>query len=424
MTNLGDLSDEQVADEITTWAGRVAAGEARLLTLIGEFERREAWSGPGMLSCAHWLSWRLGMGLTAAHERVRVAKALRCLPLLAAAFGAGRLSWTQVRAITRVGTPEDEASWVELARNATGAQLERLVRGVRRAQRTEDDAADPEAAAWRDEARVSYDEDGTLVISVRLPAEQGAVVIAALEQARQLLDHDTKPSAEETTEASAENSAPAATVAQGLVQLARTALETMATSHPQAAHRNRSRLVAQVDPLSGWARLADGELLPPSSLLGLETPTTALRPLTRGDLCRHDLGRTRRAPSLVLRELLGTVDGEQCRFPGCTRHSKLHAHHLQFWSRNGPTDLANLLLLCSRHHTLVHTQGFQLELRADRSLTVHTADGTAVLHHPALPWRPAEDLDGQITARTLPPYVTGQRLDLGYAVATLLQQAA
>jgi len=112
------------------WAGRVAAGEARLLTLIGEFDRCEAWSGPGLLSCAHWLSWRLGMGLTAAHERVRVARAPQGLPLLVEAFGAGQLSWTQVRAVTRVATGADEASWVELARSATGAQLESLVRGA------------------------------------------------------------------------------------------------------------------------------------------------------------------------------------------------------------------------------------------------------------------------------------------------------
>jgi len=112
------------------WAGRVAAGEARLLTLIGEFDRREAWSGAGLLSCAHWLSWRLGMGLTAAHERVRVARAPQGLPLLVEAFGAGQLSWTQVRAVTRVATGADEASWVELARSATGAQLESLVRGA------------------------------------------------------------------------------------------------------------------------------------------------------------------------------------------------------------------------------------------------------------------------------------------------------
>ena len=426
MTNLVDLSDQQVADEITTWAGRIAAGEARLLCLIGEFDRREAWSGPGLLSCAHWLSWQVGMGLKAARERVRVARALGALPVTAKAFSAGRLSWTQVRAFTRVATGDDETSWVELARSATGAQLERLVRGVRRAQRTEEDAADPEQAAWRNQARVSYDEDGTLRIGLRLPAEEGAVVLAALEQARAVLDHEEKPAAQDRQEASAEASPPGASLAAGLVQLARIALNAMATAHPEAARRNRSRLVVQVDLLSGWARLADGELVPPTSLLALETQAVRLRHLVAADLTRHDLGRTQRLPSLVLRELLGTVDGERCRFPACTRVRKLHAHHVRLWSQNGTTDLANLLLLCSRHHSLVHAQGFQLQLRPDRSLTVRTAHGVPVPHHPALPWHPAEELDhnGQITAQTLPPMVTGQRLDLGYAVAVLMQRAA
>jgi len=410
MTNLTDFSEDEVADAITTWAGRIAAGEARLLRLIGEFDRREAWSRPGLLSCAHWLSWRLGMGLKAAHERVRVARALDALPVTATAFGAGQLSWTQVRAISRVATGDDEASWVELARNATGAQLERLVRGVRHAQRTEEDAADPWQAAWRNEAQVSYDEDGTLMISLRLPAEDGAVVLAALEQARAVLDHEVKPATPDRAGSSAEASPRRASLAAGLVQLARIALDAMATTRPEAARRNRSRLVAQVNPLSGWARLGDGELLPPSSLLALETPAVRLRRLTSGDLTRHDLGRTQRLRSLVLRELLGTMDGERRRFPGCTRHRTLHARHVQFWSQNGTTDLANRLLLCSRHHTLVHAQGFQLQLRPDRSLRITTADEL--------------NRNGQITARTLPPHLTGQRLDLDYAVAVLMQQAA
>ncbi len=161
-------------------------------------------------------------------------------------------------------------------------------------------------------------------------------------------------------------------------------------------------------------------------MLTLETLAVGVRPVTSGDLTRHELGRTQRLPSLVLRGMLATVDGERCRFPGCARHRKLHAHHVQFWSLNGPTDLANLLLLCPRHHTLVHAQGFQLLLHPDRSLTVRTAQGVPVLHHPVLPWRPAAELDtvGQITAQTLPPTVTGQRLDLGYAVAVARQQPA
>lgn len=437
MTSYEHLSDSEMADEITTWAGRIAAGEAHLVGLIGEFDRREAWSAVGMLSCAHWLSLRLGMGLKAAHERVRVSRALPFLPVTAEAFAGGRLSWTQVRAITRVAAAEDEQTYVDLARHATGAQIERLVRGVRRARRFVEDEADPRAAAHRMRTRISYDADGTLVLTVRMPAEQGAVMLAAVEQARAVLDRPAaaaQSSAEDSAHAGDDDSAGKAerpvpaTQTDAVLHLARTFLETTAATQPDVTRRSRSHLVAHLDPISGWARLHDGELLPASSVAAIGAPLPSpdqMRPLTEADLTAADLGRAAREPSLALRELLGAVDGERCRFPGCTRHRRLHAHHLVYWSAGGRTDLANLLLLCSRHHTLVHAQGFRLNMRADRTLSVATADGVPVLHHPALPWQPAEDLDRDrsVTPTTLPP-AAFDPLDLRYAVAVLTQQAA
>src|SRR4051795_6249379 len=102
------LSDDEVELQVRTWAGRIAAGEARLLLYLGEFDDRHGWSGVGILSCAHWVAWRLGMGPKAASERVRVARALRQLPKICAAFTAGKLSFSQVRAITRISTPANE----------------------------------------------------------------------------------------------------------------------------------------------------------------------------------------------------------------------------------------------------------------------------------------------------------------------------
>ncbi len=159
-----------------------------MLDLIRELDRREAWAAAGMLSCAQWLALRCGMGMKTGHERVRVARALGELPVTSEAFHAGRLSWTQVRAITRIATADDEQTYVDIARHATGAQLERLVRGVRRARKIAEDEADPERAAHQMRTRASYDDDGTMVLSMRLPAEQGAVLLAALEQARAELD--------------------------------------------------------------------------------------------------------------------------------------------------------------------------------------------------------------------------------------------
>ncbi len=151
-----------------------------------------------------------------------------------------------------------------------------------------------------------------------------------------------------------------------------------------------------------------------------------LRPLSADDLTAHDLGRTAREVSLPLRELLGSLDGEHCRFPGCTRRAKLHAHHVDYWSAAGPTDLANLVLLCSRHHTLVHQHGYQLALRPDRSLQVHTAEGTPVLHHHDQPWGDPGRLDptGSVSAGTATSIASDSRVDLGYVVSVLLQQAA
>lgn len=368
MDDVTTLSNHELADGICTWAGRIAAGEAHLLTLIGEFDRREAWGGPGMLSCAHWLSWRIGMGLVATRERVRAAKALRELPGLQGALAAGRLSWTQARAITRVARPDDGIDWLIIAKYASGAQLEAICRGVRRVQRAVEDEADPELAEQRMRTTKRYDQDGTLVITVRVSAEDGAVVLAGLDAVKADLDHQSAarsaaaaasaslaavddegtpapPSTPVTAgepwpgqgrrvgpDDSAESSVGArASDANALVELARRALEHQRSQHPDIARRARSALTPQVDPLSGWARLCDGELLPPSSLKSVlrslpgRGGLVRLRPLTPpADLRRADLGRSARHPNLRLRELLGAVDGECCRFPaaradgGCT----------------------------------------------------------------------------------------------------------
>ena len=108
MERFSHITDAQLADEILTWSGRIAAGEAELLARIGEFDAREAWGGHGLLSCAHWLSWKTGLSPSAAREKVRVARALRELPQVQDVFAAGRMSYSQVRVITRVATPEEQ----------------------------------------------------------------------------------------------------------------------------------------------------------------------------------------------------------------------------------------------------------------------------------------------------------------------------
>ena len=183
-----------------------------------------------------------------------------------------------------------------------------------------------------------------------------------------------------------------------------------------------------VDPATGWARTDKDELLPPATLTQIlrtlpgRQPTLQARPLTPADLRRHDLGRQHRLVSPALRALLGQLDGERCRFPSCDRSSRLHAHHITFWAAAGRTDLANLALVCGRHHTLIHTQGFQLVLSNDRTLTVRTADDIPVPHHPALPQHPADDLDPSIAPSSTD--WNNDRFDLGYVVHVMLQHSS
>ena len=103
--NVGAL--ERLGDEIAELSAHLDAASARLLDLIREFDARGGW-GNGFRSCAHWLSWRVGLDLGAAREKVRVARALGTLPILAGALARGELSYAKVRAVTRVAAPDTE----------------------------------------------------------------------------------------------------------------------------------------------------------------------------------------------------------------------------------------------------------------------------------------------------------------------------
>src|SRR3954453_2069992 len=190
MTSLSSMSVDDLADGICLRAGRIAAAQAELLTWIAEFDRREGWSGTGLLSCAHWLSWRIGLSPSAAREQVRVARRLEDLPEVAAAFGDGRASYSKVRAVTRVAEPNDGIDWVELARHSSAAQLEKIVRGVRRARANEAAEADPETAAWKLRTRTRFDDNGNFILTITGPAQHLPVLQAGLAAKRAELQRE------------------------------------------------------------------------------------------------------------------------------------------------------------------------------------------------------------------------------------------
>jgi hypothetical protein len=176
---------DRLGDEIAELSAHLDAATARLLDLIREFDARGGWN-TGFCSCAAWLTWRVGLDRGAARERVRVARALGTLPRLAQALARGDLSYSKVRALTRVATPESEERLLAVGRAGTAEHVERIVRGWRRMDRR----AEAQETTRRHRIRalhVYQDEDGMVVLRGRLEPEVGAVLIQALTAAREAL---------------------------------------------------------------------------------------------------------------------------------------------------------------------------------------------------------------------------------------------
>src|SRR5882672_9971251 len=187
----GDAAElDRLGDEIAELSAHLDAATARLLDLIREFDARGGW-GNGFRSCAHWLSWRVGLDIGAAREKVRVARALATLPRLAHALARGELSYAKVRALTRVATPQTEERLLGVGRAGTAEHVERIVRGWRRVDRN----AETREAATRHRSRALHvyrDHDGMYRLRGRLEPEVGELLIQALTAAREKLYERTR----------------------------------------------------------------------------------------------------------------------------------------------------------------------------------------------------------------------------------------
>ena len=215
---------DRLGDEIAELSGHLDAASARLLDLIRDFDTRGGWNN-GFRSCAEWLSWRVGLDLGAAREKVRVARALATLPRLAQALARGELSYAKVRALTRVATPETEERLLAIGRAGTAEHVERIVRGWRRMDRK----AERDEATRQHTSRALYvypAEDGTVTIRGRLSPEAGALLLKALTAAREALyqRERARGAAAQPADVSAETPTMAQQQADALQLLAETAL--------------------------------------------------------------------------------------------------------------------------------------------------------------------------------------------------------
>ena len=417
------MSNARLADEITELAAHINAATCRWLELIAEFDRREAWVDWGVKSCAHWISWRCALAPGAAREHLRVARRLADLPLVRAAFGRGELSYSKVRALTRVERVEDETSLLEMAEDATAAQLEQIVREYRGLVAAED------AQRAHEERAVSLVQqpDGTWSLRGTLTAEDGAVLARALDAARDALRAEEREDVPAGTPAEAADPW-AASNSDALVLLGETLL---ARGPGERTGGDRYQVVVHVDAgaLAGSrdgavrASLADGAPIAPETARRIACDASVVAMAER-DGRPLSVGRKTRSVPPALRRALNRRY-PCCRFPGCTQRRGLDAHHIEHWARGGATALDNLVLLCRHHHRLVHEGRFALEQRGGGELVFRTPGGQPL---PAVPRGRRGDCD---VLRRRAPHIrgdtcrpgTGERFDLGLAVDRVLASA-
>jgi Domain of unknown function (DUF222)/HNH endonuclease len=449
---------ERLESQITELASHINAATARWLMLIGAFDSREGWAEWGCRSCTHWLSYRCGMSPAAAREHVRVARMLGGLPEIRAAFERGELCYSQVRALTRVATADTDHDLVEIARHATASQLETVVRAYRGVLQVELGEHSPEhRRRW---VRCEHDDDGSLLLSACLPAEEGAVVLAALEAGRDAVrggrdavrggqdevrggGHDATREAgsasAETTHIGdntddgddAQSERASASNADALVLMAQTLLSngpaerSGGDSCEVVVHVDAATL-ADPDDAEGGCELEHGPALHPETARRLACDASVVRILER-DGRPLSVGRRTRSVPPALGRALRSRD-RCCRFPGCDQRRFLHAHHVEHWARGGRTDLSNLIRLCSHHHRLVHEGGYTIERRSGGAIRFRRPDGTAVRDVPTRPrgrvgvlLREHRLAGAGIDAETCVPRVCGDRFRLPWIVDGLAE---
>jgi hypothetical protein len=402
---------ERLADEIAELAAHIDAATHRFLTLVARFDEAGVWADQGARTCAHWLSWRVGLDLGAAREHVRVARALQTLPEIDEALRTARVSYSKARALTRVAKPETESALLAMARTSTASQLERICRGYRVAVRNATELHHEE----KDELRWVHEREsplGFVRFDIQVTAEEAATIRRALEVAR-----------ERAWGVSAGTGrCGIAHRADALVTVAEAYLNGTETGPPV-------EVVVHVDADADTeigGTLEDGTALPRATTdrLLCDAAVVAVREDSRGNVL--DVGRRRRTIPTLLRRALNLRD-RGCRFPGCTNRL-VDGHHIVAWAKGGPTSLDNLLSLCRSHHTFVHDFDVRIIHDDDGEVRFWRKDGTPILvtwTPPTLPADPvaalrARQADLAIDPTTSLPNCDYRQPNYAHIVSTLM----
>ncbi len=434
---------EQLAAEIGRLSSYLYAAEHRLLTLLREFDAGRGWEGLGFPSCACWLNFACGMDRVTARERMRVAHALGRLPKVDARFASGALSYSKVRAITRIATEENEDYLLQIAKHGTAHHVEQLVRKFRHAKRLQD----VDRARARHESRHLswfFDADGCLVLKGRLPPEQGALIVKALEMAMEADFAEQNPAKDDSAESSSAAIARSAATKQSREPIGMRradALAAVAESYmnsepvPNSTADRYQVVVHVVGARPGGRRtepahLHDGPGVSAETARRIACDSSLIAVQEDPDGEPLSVGRKTRSIPPAIRRALWLRDGG-CRFPGCTRDRFVDGHHIVHWADGGETSLDNLILLCRHHHRRVHEGGFACEKTASGEVLFKDRRDEPLPTYGRLPTVDPDVLHAWLDKQLFEPNVepescgavwyAGDRMDWDLAVGGLFQ---
>lgn len=397
---MGDVphGDERLEDEALVRAAQAHAADAALAASLAALERSGSWQGGGIRSFGHWADIHLGIPAATAARLVQIGRRLEALPVVASAFRSGELSIEKVAAVSAVATAASDASFAEIARHGSLAQVRRICNAYRSA--IEEDAEVAERRRCRRSVRVARDDDGLVRVVALLEPDEAAIVLAAIDaRVEDAWRRERRAAVDDGAGAGDEADAPPATVvapnlgsrrADALVELASLGMDV---GPDPVVRGERTEVVVHVDAalLSGAAEHGrcsiDGVGRVPLTTVERMLCDGAVVVVPERDGSPLDWGRRQKTVSRRQRRALKSRDGG-CRFPGCSNERFVDAHHAVPWWAGGETNMDNLVLLCPHHHRQFHEGAYTLDVLGGGRFTFRRPDGTVLEPPPLRSLRP------------------------------------
>lgn len=376
---LESLPDARIEENFTELHLALEQLEAERLRRLAELDRRRLFERDGHLSAASWIVSRFREAWWRAKEAVTTARALEHMPICRRALEAGDVTLSAIRVLARAREAEPEAfarAETQFADAASAHPLGDLRRIVAFWREMVDEEKDPEARSWaRRRLHASTTFDGMVRVDGDLDPETGECLLTAL---RAVLDADSRSGEDDAR-------TPAQRRCDALGEICRGWLD-LADRSTVAGERPHLTLTVPVDALLEGARTAELDHAGPvgASLARRLACDAFVRRVVLGPSSEPlDVGRRTHVVPPSMRRAVIVRDGG-CRFPGCDRpHPWCDAHHVVHWADGGATAATNLVLLCRRHHRLIHRPaGFIVEM-ADGRPVFRRPDGSLLEDRPS-----------------------------------------